>query len=362
MARHIFCAFMILTIMSSALFVAVAPVSSKEFIQPSYGYTTDYYEGYGVPDIYASVLGDTEFERGETARLNIVLSNRGILYGFESKTSVEGSQSEQQLALAELEYETSRTIAYGVKATLVSPTEMIDVDPLTSGQTLEELVPGELPEQPLIYTISISDETPAGDYILMLPVSYEFQDDVQMTGGSAVQLGLPDVDHTVYYKEANTTLPIPITIKEAPLFSVQEIEGELVAGSSSTINITYRNDGELAADDVIARLVVMDPLTTSKPTVYIGDMKPGETKIASFTIDASSTAIAKNYGLDSELRYIDEDGDVTFSENLKLQVPLTSPDGGIDMARASLVGTFLVALYMIIDTIRKRRKSDEKQE
>ncbi|MBP2030434.1 hypothetical protein J2755_001368 [Methanohalophilus levihalophilus] len=362
MARYFFCAFMIFVVISSTLFATVVPVSSKEFIQPSYGYTTNYYEGYGVPDIYASVLGDNEFERGETSRISIVLSNRGILYGFESKTSVEGSQSEQQLALAELEYETARTIAYGIKATLVSPIEMIDVDPLTSGQTLEKLVPGELPSQPLTYTISISDDAPAGDYVLMLPVSYEFQDDVQMTGGSAVQLGLPDVDHTVYYKETNATLPIPITIKEAPLFSVQEIEGELVAGQSSTINITYRNDGELAANDVIARIVVMTPLATSRPTVSLSDMEPGETETASFIIDASSTAIAKNYGLDSELRYIDEDGDVAFSENLKIEVPLTSPDGGVDIGRASLAGTFLVALYMIIDTIRKRRKIGEKEE
>lgn len=352
----IFCAFMIFMIMSAALFVTVIPVSSKEFIQPSYEYTTNYYEGYGVPDIYASVLGDTEFERGETANLKIMLSNRGVLHGFESKTSVEGSQSKQKLALAELEYETARTVAYGIKATLVSPTDMIDVDPLTSAQTLEKLVPGDLPSRPLTFTISISEEIPAGDYVLMLPVSYEFQNDVRMTGGSTVQIGLPDVDHAVYYKEANTILPIPITIKEAPLFSVQEVRGELVAGKSSTINITYRNDGELPAQDVIARIVVMTPLSASNPTVYLGDMEPGEIKTASFTIDASPGAVVKDYGLDSELRYIDEDGDVAFSNNLKLEVPMSASEQGIDIGRASLAGTFLVALYMIIDTIRKKTK------
>ncbi|MDK2892020.1 hypothetical protein [Methanohalophilus sp.] len=356
-------AFMIFMIMSAALFVTVTPVSSKEFIQPSYGYVTNYYEGYGVPDIYASVIGDTEFERGETANLKIMLSNRGVLHGFKSVTSVEGSQSEQKLALAELEYESARTVAYGIKATLVSPTEMIDVDPLTSVQTLEKLIPGDLPARLLTFTIYISEDIPAGDYVLMLPVSYEFQNDVRMTGGSTVQIGLPNMDHAVYYKEANTTLPIPITIKKAPLFRVEDIDGELVAGKSSTINVTYKNDGELPAHDVIARVVVMTPLSTSKSVISLGDMDPGETRIASFTIDTSSEAVVKNYGLDSELRYIDENGDVAFSNNLKLEVPMSASEEGIDIGRASLAGTFLVAFYIIIDTIRKRKdNTDDKEE
>jgi hypothetical protein len=359
--KCIFCAAMILITTAAVLSATVTCVSSREIIQPSYGFTTNYYQGYGVPDIYASVVGDTEFERGETAALSIVLSNRGILYGFESETNVNDSLSAQRLALAEIEYETERTIAYGIKATLVSPTDMIDVDSLTSGQTIEKLAPGDL-QSPLTFTIEISEDIPAGDYVLSLPLSYEYQNDVQMTGGSALKIGLADLDHVAYYREANTTLSIPISIKEEPLFRVRGVEGELATGQSSTINVTYENLGELPAQDVVARLVVMTPLSASRTTVSLGDMEPGDTKTASFDIEASSGAVIRNYGLDSELRYIDEDGDIAFTDNLKLEVPMKASGEGVDIARASLAGTFIIALYMIIDAIRKRHKSYKKEE
>lgn len=343
-------------ILLATLFSGMATAQSKEYIPPTYEYTTNYYRGYGTPDIHASVVGDTHFDRGETANVNVILSNRGILHGFKSVTDVEGDKAEQALAMKELEYETKRTIAYGIKTSLVSPTDYIEIDSSTNGQILEKLVPGDLPSRPMTFTIEISDDAPAGDYVLFLPVSYEYQEDVRMTGGRTIQLGLPDMDHATYYNNSNKTLQIPIHIEKAAQFEVVDVAGGLVAGEESVIEVTYRNVGELTADGALARVVVMDPLSTGSSTALLGTLEPGEEHTVSFNVNSDVMAVVKEYAIDSEIRYIDEDGDYAFSDNIKINVPMQSSDEWIDITQISLLLTFLIIIYLVVDGIRKKKK------
>ncbi|RSD35814.1 MAG: hypothetical protein CI952_747 [Methanohalophilus sp.] len=343
-------------ILLATLFIGVTTAQSKEYIPPTYEYTTNYYRGYGEPEIHASVVGDTYFDRGETANVNVILSNRGILHGLKSVTDVKGDKAKQALAMKEMEYEAKRTTAYGIKASLVSPTDYIEIDSSTSGQTLEKLAPGDLPSRPMTFTIEISDNAPAGDYILFLPVSYEYQKDVRMTGGRTIQLGLPDMDHATYYNNSNITLQIPIHVEKAAEFEVVDVDGELVAGGESQIVVTYRNVGELTADDAIARVVVMDPLSTGSSTALLGTLEPGEEHTVSFNVNSDAMAVVKEYAIDSEIRYIDEDGNYAFSDNMKINVPMQSSDGWIDITQISLILTFLVTMYLVVDSIRKKKK------
>lgn len=347
---------LISVILLATLFIGVPTVQSKEYIPPTYEYTTNYYRGYGVPDIHASVVGDTHFDRGETANVNVILSNRGILHGFKSVTDVEGDKTKQALAMKELEYETKRTIAYGIKASLVSPTDYIEIDSSTNGHTLEKLVPGDLPSRPMTFTIEISDNAPAGDYVLFLPVSYEYQEDVRMTGGRTIQLGLPDMDHATYYNNSNKTLQIPIRVEKEAEFEVVDVDGKLVAGEESPIEVTYRNVGELTADGALARVVVMDPLSTGSSTALLGTLEPGEEHTVSFNVNSDIMAVVKEYAIDSEIRYIDEDGDYAFSDNMKINVPMQSSDEWIGITQISLLLTFLITIYLVVDSIRKKKK------
>ncbi|APH38196.1 COG1361 S-layer family protein [Methanohalophilus halophilus] len=347
---------LISVILLATLFIGVSTAQSKEYIPPTYEYTTNYYRGYGMPDIHASVVGDTHFDRGEKANVNVILSNRGILHGFKSVTDVEDDKAEQALAMKELEYETKRTIAYGIKTSLVSPTDYIEIDSSTNGQTLEKLVPGDLPSRPMTFTIEISDNAPAGDYILFLPVSYEYQEDVRMTGGKTIQLGLPDMDHATYYNNSNTTLQIPIHIEKAAKFQVVNVDGDLVAGEESLIEVTYRNVGELTAEGALARVVIMDPLSTGSSTELLGTLEPGEEHTVSFNVNSDVMAVVKEYAIDSEIRYMDEDGEYAFSDNMKINVPMQSSDEWIGITQISLLLTFLITIYLVVDSIRKKKK------
>ncbi|MHC1576231.1 MAG: COG1361 S-layer family protein [Methanosarcinaceae archaeon] len=346
----------VVMVVSMITIISMTPVvQSKEFIPPTYEYTTNYYDAYGEPDIYASVLGDPEFERGETAQLRIILSNRGVLHGLKADADVGVKKSKHALALKELQYESMRTVAYGLSAHLVSNTEYIDVDSGSSARTLEKLAPGRIPDAPLPFTITIAENAPAGSYVLMLPISYEYKYDVRMTGGKTVRLGIPDLDNATYYRSMNRTLPIVIHVKEDARFGVSDVSGHLVAGSDGTINITYINVGEVVAEDALVHIVVMRPLSTADSVIRLGNMDPGESRTASFVIKADQFALIKDYGVDSEIKYLDKDKEYAISRNMKVDVPMHAPEKKASMTRVSLVAITLVILFMLVNNIRKKQ-------
>lgn len=350
---------LVVCILLSVCFVAVvsSSASAKEYLPPTYEYTTNYYKSYGEPDISASVIGDVEFDRGETARLEVVLSNRGVIYGFKADQSVGTSESEHELSLQELQYETMRTTAYGIKASLVSTTDQIEVDSGTNSHTLEELYPGVLPEDPMLFTITISENIPAGVYILELPISYEYQKDVRMTAGESVILGEPDLDHTNFYKNVEKTLEMPIVVKPEAMFKVTNVTGTLESGSTNVVNITYTNIGELPAEDAVARVIVMKPLSAESSTKSLGTMQAGESRTVSFNIASEQSSIAKSYGIDSEIKYYDEDGEESFSNNMKVSLELNEPQRQINVTGLSIAGIIIILIVLVV---KNRRKNGSK--
>lgn len=346
-----------LCILMAAVIPIVSASTAKEFIPPAYELTTNYYRSYGEPDISVSVLGDTELERGETASLELVLSNRGIFYGVKSITNVGTSKSAHARSLQELEYEKLRTTAYGVKTSLVSSTEYIAIDPATSSRTLKDpLYPGTLPEDPLVYTVTVSNNAPAGVYMLEMPISYEYQSDVRMTGGKAVTLGLPDLDHVKYYTPVNKILYVPVIVKPAAKFEVTDVSGALVAGKETTVNITYTNVGELPATDAVARVILMKPLATGSSVRTLGTLMPGESRTVSFAISSEGQALDKTYALDTEIKYRDTDEDLAYSGNMKANVRMQSPERQFNITGMALAGILLMCVVLIIKSLKKNRK------
>ncbi len=342
-----------------SIFMVMMPMASaedsseniKEFLPPNYAFSTNYYNSYGEPDIYASLLGDSEFERGETAQIRITLANKGVLYGFKSDTSVGTDKEKHATSLQELQYETMRTTAVGLKAELISTSPYIEVDPSASIRAMEKLVPGQLPDNPLVYVITISDHAPAGVYYLQFPVSYEYQSEVRMTTNEVYRLGVTGLDHTTNYKSASKTLIIPIFVKGATEFEITDVSGHLTAGSFGVINVTYKNIGEIPAIDSVVRVVVMKPLVIEQSVLRLGTVEPGESKTVSFKATADRNSLVKDYGVDSEIKYIDENGNTAFSENLKVTVPLEPAPDKPGAGTWALGGIVVLGIYMIIKLI-----------
>jgi len=350
----------------SALAVYMLPVAAddngddgddfSDLLLPNYVFSTNYYNSFGTPDMYASLLGNPEFERGETVQLKVNIVNKGAIYGFKYDTSVGTDKDDYLLSMKELEYEMRRTTAVGIKVEMISGTPYIEVKPDTSIRTMESLFPGKIPEHPLTFTITISNKAPAGVYYLQLPVSYQYQSQVRITTNNVVRLGLTGMDHITHYNSANKTLLIPVYVKASPKFEVTGISGNLVVGETQTIDVTYKNTGELTAEDATVRMVVMRPLSIGQSVVRLGTMAPGESRTARFNILADSDAVIKTYGIDSEIKYYDEQGEITISDNLEVSVPLEIAERKIGAFELAFAGVIILLIFIIVNVLRNLKK------
>ena len=357
--------FTIVTLILSILSITASPAlgnnnDETNFLIPEHGYTVDYYRSYGEPVIRASIIGNPELSRGETADLQITIANSGVVEGFKRLNANQNripDSTEEKLAEAEMEEEKGCTTAKNIKAVLVSETEYIEVEPATCVQHVEELETGYTAT--LRYTIKIDSDAPAGSYELLLPLNYQYQANVRTTTADVINLGLTDTQYAREYKTKTETLRIPISIENKPRLEVTNVSGNLAQGESKAIEITYKNTGESVAKDALARIIVMSPLSTEKSIVRLGDIEPGEEKIARFVISADQDALVKNYGINSEIKYIDEDGETSFSENMKVNLHLEATEKKFSITGVAVILIVLIALYQIINVYRKRNKNNE---
>ncbi|AKB20475.1 hypothetical protein MSWH1_0204 [Methanosarcina sp. WH1] len=330
------------------------------FIVLDQGSTVDYYKSYGEPIIKASVTGDPELTRGETVDLKVKIANTGVIDGFKRLNANQrliNDSTEETVALAEMEEEEEATTAKDIEATLQSNTKYIEVESKSNPQSVEELETGHT--STLSYTIKINSYTPAGDYELLLPVTYQYQANVKTVTADAINLGVTGVEFARVYETKKETLRIPISVKSGPKFEVINVSGILVQGESKLINVTYKNTREEIAEDALARIIVMSPLSTEKSIVRLGDIGPGEEKTASFEISADKEALVKNYGINSEIKYVDEDGKTSFSENMKVNIPLEATEKKFSTTGIAIILIIVIALYQIINVHRKRNRNEE---
>jgi hypothetical protein len=358
--------FVSIAVLLSILSIPVSPAlgATGDFLIPGYGYTVNYYKSYGEPTIEASVIGDTEFERGEVADLQIILANKGVIEGMKrlyANQNLIPDSKEESIALAEMSAEQDCTIARSIKANLISESDYIHVEPTTTPQNVDELKTGYI--QPIKFTIRIDDNIPAGDYVLKLPITYQYQSNIRTNTANTVDIGLSSdtLAFTKEYSVKTITLPLHMSIKKEPKFEVSKVSGSLKQGSTGLINVTYTNYGETPAEDAQAKIVVMKPLSTSKSTVMLGAIGPGESQTASFEISAEPDAIVKNFSIDSEVKYIDDKGKTMFSDNMKVQMPIEKIESKFSTTMIVGILLALVLIYQIIKVLRNRKKYSENE-
>lgn len=356
--------FAVIAVLLAFLSITISPASGSgdegDLLIPSRGYSVDYYRGYGEPAIKVSIIGDTEFERGESADIQIKIANAGVINGFKRlyvNQDLIPDSKEELIALAEMKAEQDCTIAKGVKANLTSESDYIQVEPSTSLQTVDKLETGYM--QTLKYTINIDSTAPAGDYELKLPVTYEYQSNALTETSTVTNLGIFEPGYTKEYSVKDIVLPVNISIKKEPMFEVSNVSGSLMQGSENTVNITYTNTGEVAAEDAEVKFIAIKPLSTSNTVLRLGTIEPAESKVASLKISADSGALVKNYTIDSEIKYIDDSGKTMLSDNMKVDVPVKQAESRIGIIAIVGILLALVFIYQGIKVLRNRKKNSD---
>lgn len=313
----------------------------------------NYYLMYGGPNLSASISGTDEFQRGDTVTLYLDLTNYGRILGFKDDKTPQNPK-EYALKNAELQDEYKKTTALGITATLTSDTSQIEVK--SGDQVVGALRAGEKIQSPLKFTIKIADHTPSGRYPLNLKLSYDYQGNVRVyasdlstSGGSPT---LVNFQESLDYAKANQTVKVPIYIKSQADFELSNATGVISAGDKkSPIQVTYMNTGDQPVKDAVARLSIFKPFSSTDDQAYIGALNPGESKTVVFRIDVDSDATPKDYGINSEIKYTDINGDTIISESMKIPVIVKAAHGSM-----IIPGTVLLVLVLAVGVYAYRRK------
>jgi len=141
---------------------------------------------------------------------------------------------------------------------------------------------------------------------------------------------------------ASETAGIPVSGKIT--FNVTSDPAQVTPGSNGVVTVVYRNNGDATAYAAQVRITSVDPFTSSDDTSYLGDLKPGDSATARFQLSADGTAAAKEYLLDTQVRYRDALDDSQLSDTFKVPVTVVpKPPAGGPVQALSLIAIVVLA-------------------
>ncbi len=188
------------------------------------------------------------------------------------------------------------------------------------------------------YKVAISSEAEKQTYPVDVVVMYENRDGDVVTS-------------------ASDTIGIPVGGKIG--FTITSGTVQVVQGSQSVIQVEYQNNGTTIAYHSQARLLAVKPFKSSDDTAYLGDLKPGEKATARYQVSLDDAAVAKEYTLDTEVRYRDalDNSQVSDTFNVPVQVQVKPASGGLMQSLAAMGFIVLIGIgagyYLLV--MRKKK-------
>lgn len=175
---------------------------------------------------------------------------------------------------------------------------------------------------PVEFTLAVSEDGEPGNRSLSFGVKYENEN------GDLRTLETP-IRRTVTVGE------------EIDRFKVVDVETSVAAGESDELRLDVRNTGGYAVEDANAKIFVNSPLSSSDNSAFLGEMEPGETKTAVFTVSATGDAISKEYDGSLEVRYDDPSGNTELAGGVTFGLPVSESSGGVPL-------TYIVAGVIVL--------------
>jgi hypothetical protein len=142
-------------------------------------------------------------------------------------------------------------------------------------------------------------------------------------------------------------------------FAVTSPAAEMNPGNKKVITVEYKNTGDTTIKSAQARISAVDPFTSNDDIAYIGDLKPGESRVVSYVMSVDRSATIKEYGLDSEIRYRDELDNTYISDTMKVKVNVTTPAGMTAVLSnpiylSIIVAVIIGAVYLVYHFRKKK--------
>ena len=189
-----------------------------------------------------------------------------------------------------------------------------------------------------LYKVAVSQKAEHQTYPVDVLVSYE------NTQGDVVN-------------SRSETIGIPIGSKVD--FEIVSPPVEMNPGNSQVLSIVYKNTGDTPVFSAQARISAVDPFTSSNDVAYLGDLNPGESATAMYQISVSRSATLKEYGLDSEIRYLDALDNTYISDPMQVDIDVKNL-GGIAGILSNpvylpiIIAAIIGLLYIVIHYRKKQ--------
>ena len=123
------------------------------------------------------------------------------------------------------------------------------------------------------------------------------------------------------------------------------------AGAQDVIKVTYRNTGQTTAYNAQANINIVDPFSSEDDQSYLGTLAAGESATAEFKLTTTGGSTAKEYALDSEIRYTDSEQTEYVSDPIKVPV-IVQAQSGISPA---IIGGVILIIAIVAGIILYRR-------
>jgi hypothetical protein len=192
------------------------------------------------------------------------------------------------------------------------------------------------------YKVSVSQDATNQTYPIDIVVTYTNREGTIVTS-------LPD------------TVGVFINAKTA--FTVISAVPEVARGTSRTIEILYRNDGETTAYNAEARITPHKPITIADNSAFLGDVEPGKTASARYEIQADADYESMVYSFDSNIRYRDALGNSHESDTLPVHIkvtPVVSSTSGIPGGFPALAGCIIAGIVICIALLVYRKRKENR--
>jgi len=305
----------------SLLTIVFLTLSSATLAAGEIYFAGDHYKVEGEPQIKAAPV-NALLASGENVTLRLILSNSGGVVKLEPRDVPLGSESE---ASQEMLAEFACADAVNLEATLRSRGTIEVVSDTTQVQSLPS---GEVALIEFDLTVR---EDAAGSYRLPLDLEYEYQIDVTVNGDHTSPLYLP----------IRKSLEVEVNVEgNAAAFRVVGTKSDISPGKKGSFVLAVENRRQSFARNCTAKLIASPPLTLEEGEVFLGDLGPGEVKVARVSVFAGEEAQTRDYLLTCEILHDEGSSTLSFVANVG-----DSDSGGMSILAVCLGAPFVLALF-----------------
>lgn len=122
---------------------------------------------------------------------------------------------------------------------------------------------------------------------------------------------------------------VGVSVKTKPAFTVVSPIQDASIGKSGSIEVQYRNDGDVKVYNAQARITSHDTIVFPDGEAFIGDIEPGKTVSARYGIKADENAPAGISTFSSTIRYRDANDVSQESDVIPVQIRMVSSPSGL---------------------------------